>query len=233
MESSAFELKPVQPDTAGRGADMVDTKLEVVILPVSDVERAKRFYEGLGWRKDADFSRGDEWRALQFTPPGSPCSVIFGKGVTSAAPGSVQGNFLIVDDIEAARAELNNRGAKVGEPFHFEGDLSVTGTKGRAPGRDPQNRTYSTWASFSDPDGNGWLLQEITMRLPGRGFSTLDVKSLTELLRESEEHHGEYERTAPKHHWSGWYAAYIVARQRGRTPEEAAKDAARHMEGAR
>ncbi len=211
----------------------MDMKLEVVILPVSDAERAKRFYEGLGWRVDADFSRGDEWRALQLTPPGSPCSVIFGKGVTSAAPGSVQGTFLIVDDIDAARAELNRRGAKVSEVFHFEGDLSVTGTKGRATGRDPQNRTYSSWASFNDPDGNSWLLQEITMRLPGRGFSTLDVEALTELLKETEEHHGDYERTAPKHHWSGWYAAYMVARQRGRTPEDAAKDAAAHMNGVR
>jgi catechol 2,3-dioxygenase-like lactoylglutathione lyase family enzyme len=212
---------------------MVDTKLEVVILPVSDVEKSKRFYEGLGWRVDADFSRGDEWRAMQLTPPGSPCSVIFGKGVTSAAPGSVQGTFLIVDDIDAARAELNRRGAKVSEPFHFEGDLNVTETKGRAPGRDPQNRSYSTWASFSDPDGNSWLLQEITMRLPGRGFSTLDVKSLTELLKETEEHHGEFERAAPKHHWSGWYAAYMVARQMGRTPEDAGRDAAKHMESVR
>ena len=221
------------PKTVGGGRNIVDMKLEVVILPVSDAERAKRFYEGLGWRVDADFSRADEWRALQLTPPGSPCSVIFGKGVTSAAPGSVQGTFLIVDDIDAARAELNGRGAKVSEVFHFEGDLSVTGTKGRAAGRDPQNRTYSSWASFSDPDGNSWLLQEITTRLPGRGFSALDVEALTELLKETEEHHGGYERTAPKHHWSGWYAAYIVARQRGRTPEEAEKDAAAHMDSAR
>jgi catechol 2,3-dioxygenase-like lactoylglutathione lyase family enzyme len=211
----------------------VETKLEVVVLPVSDAERAKRFYEGLGWRLDADFVRADEWRGLQMTPPGSPCSVIFGKGVTTAAPGSVQGLFLVVDDIEAARAELVRRGAEVSEVFHFEGDLSVSGTKGRVPGRDPQGRPYSSWASFRDPDGNGWLLQEIKTRLPGRGFSSLDVATLTELLRETEEHHGEYERTAPKHHWSGWYAAYIVARQRGRTPEEAAEDAAAHMEGAR
>ena len=215
--------------SAPRTAETLDTKLEVVILPVSDVERAKRFYEGLGWRKDADFSRGDEWRALQFTPPGSPCSVILGKGVTSTAPGSVQA-FLIVEDIDAARAELNGRGAKVTEPFHFTGDLSVTETKGRTTGRDPQNRTYSTWASFSDPDGNVWLLQEISTRLPGRGFSNFDVPSLTELLKETEERHGAYERVAPKHHWSDWYSAYMVARQRGRTPEDAAKDAGAHMD---
>ena len=222
----------VQTENAAetRGAARtLDTKLEVVILPVSDVDRAKRFYEGLGWRKDADFSRGDEWRALQFTPPGSPCSVIFGKGITSTAPGTVQA-FLVVDDIDAARAELHRRGAKVSEPFHFTGDLSATETKGRTPGRDPQNRTYSTWASFHDPDGNSWLLQEVTTRLPGRGFSTLDAEGLAALLKETEEHHGAYEKVAPKHHWSGWYAAYIVARQGGRTPEEAEKDAARHME---
>jgi catechol 2,3-dioxygenase-like lactoylglutathione lyase family enzyme len=210
----------------------VDTKLEVVILPVSDVERAKRFYERLGWRLDADFVIGDDFRGIQMTPPGSPCSVIFGKGVTTAAPGSVQGSFLVVDDIEAARAALIGMGADVSEVFHFEGPLNVTGTKGRVPGRDPQGRPYSSWASFSDPDGNGWLLQEIKTRLPGRGFSNLDVATLTELLRETEKHHGEYEATAPKHHWSGWYAAYIVARERGKTSEEAARDAAAHMKGA-
>ena len=165
---------------------------------------------------------------MQLTPPGSPCSVIFGKGVTTAAPGSVQGLLLIVDDIEAARAELVGHGVDVSEVFHFEGGLHVTGTSGRAPGPDPEGRSYSSWASFSDPDGNGWLLQEIKTRLPGRGLS-MDVATLTELLRETEERHGAYEATAPKHHWSEWYAAYIVARERGRTPEEAAKDAALHM----
>jgi catechol 2,3-dioxygenase-like lactoylglutathione lyase family enzyme len=206
------------------------TKLEVVILPVSDAERAKQFYEGLGWRLDADFSAGD-WRAMQLTPPGSPCSIIFGKGVTTAVPGSVQGLFLIVDDIEAARAELIGHGADVSEVFHFEGPLHVDGTKGRVPGRDPEGQSYRSWASFSDPDGNLWLLQEVKTRLPGRGLS-LDVATLTELLRETEKHHGEYEPTAPKHHWSGWYAAYIVAREQGKTPEEAAKAGALHMEGA-
>ena len=118
------------------------------------------------------------------------------------------------------------------EVFHFEGVLRVTGTSGRVPGPDPKGRSYGSWASFSDPDGNGWLLQEVKTRLPGRGFSSVDVATLTELLRETEQHHGEYEATAPKHHWSGWYAAYIVARERGRTPDEAAKDAALHMERA-
>jgi len=213
-------------------AGTVGLKLEVVIIPVADVDRAKRFYQGLGWRLDADFAAGD-WRALQLTPPGSPCSVIFGKGVTTAVPGSVQGTFLIVEDIEAARAGLVARGADVSEVFHFDGPLHVDGTKGRVPGKDPEGHSYRSWASFSDPDGNSWMLQEIKTRLPGRGVSNLDVASLTALLQETEKRHGEYEPTAPKHHWSEWYAAYIVARERGRTPDEAAKDGALHMETAR
>ena len=212
-------------------AGTVGLKLEVVIIPVADVDRAKRFYQGLGWL-DADFAAGD-WRALQLTPPGSPCSVIFGKGVTTAVPGSVQGTFLIVEDIEAARAGLVARGADVSEVFHFDGPIHVDGTKGRVPGKDPEGHSYRSWASFSDPDGNSWMLQEIKTRLPGRGVSNLDVASLTELLRETEKRHGEYEPTAPKHHWSDWYAAYMVARERGRTPDEAAKDGALHMETAR
>ena len=213
-------------------AGTVGLKLEVVIIPVADVDRAKRFYQGLGWRLDADFAAGD-WRALQLTPPGSSCSVIFGKGVTTAVPGSVQGTFLIVEDIEAARAGLVARGADVSEVFHFDGPLHVDGTKGRVPGKDPEGHSYRSWASFSDPDGNSWMLQEIKTRLPGRGVSNLDVASLTALLQETEKRHGEYEPTAPKHHWSEWYAAYIVARERGRTPDEAAKDGALHMETAR
>lgn len=209
-----------------------DLKLEVVVIPVADVDRAKRFYERLGWRLDADFASGEDWRVVQLTPPGSPCSVMFGKGLTTAVPGSVQGTFLVVDDLEAARAELIGHGVDVSEVFHFEGGLHVVGTNGRAPGPDPEGRSYYSYASFSDPDGNGWLLQEVKTRLPGRGFS-MDVATLTELLRETEKRHGEYEPTAPKHHWSGWYAAYIVARRQGRTPEEAAKDGALHMEGAR
>jgi catechol 2,3-dioxygenase-like lactoylglutathione lyase family enzyme len=214
-------------------AATVDLKLEVVVLPVSDVDRAKRFYGGLGWRLDADFAAGDDWRVVQFTPPGSPCSIFVGKGVTSAVPGSVQGNFLIVDDVAAARADLVRRGADVSEVFHFDGPLHVDGTKGRVPGPDPQGRSYFTYASFSDPDGNSWMLQEVRTRLPGRGFSSMDVATLTELLRDTEKHHGEYEATAPKHHWSDWYAAYMVARERGRTSDEAAKDAAVHMDASR
>lgn len=213
-------------------AATVDLKLEVVVLPVADVERAKRFYESLGWRLDADFAAGDDWRGVQLTPPGSPCSVIFGKGITTAVPGSVQGTFLIVDDIEAARAELIRHGVEVSEVFHFDGRLRVVGTEGRVPGPDPEGRSYSSYASFRDPDGNGWLLQEVTTRLPGRGLS-LDVATLTELLREAEQRHAEYESTAPKHHWSGWYAAYIVAREQGRTPEDAAREGALHIQGVR
>jgi len=164
---------------------MVDTKLEVVVIPVSDVDRAKRFYESLGWRLDADFATGNDWRGVQLTPPGSPCSVIFGKGITTAAPGSAQGLVLIVDDIGSARAELLGHGVDVSEVFHFESDIHVTGTNGRAPGPDPEGRSYRSWASFSDPDGNGWLLQEIKTRLPGRGLSSPDVATLMELLREA------------------------------------------------
>jgi catechol 2,3-dioxygenase-like lactoylglutathione lyase family enzyme len=211
-------------------AAAVDLKLEVVPLPVSDVDRAKRFYEGLGWRVDADFAAGDEWRLVQLTPPGSPCSVMFGKGFTTAAPGSLQGAFLVVEDLEAARAELIRHGADVSEVFHFEGSLlRAAGNKGRVPGREPEGRSYFSFASFSDPDGNSWLLQEVTTRLPGRGLSS-DVTTLIALLRETEERHGEYEPAAPKHHWSEWYAGYVVARQRGKTPDQAAAEAALQVE---
>lgn len=208
----------------------VDLKLEVVVIPVSDVDRAKRFYQSLGWRLDADFANGDDWRLVQLTPPGSPCSVMFGKGFTSAVPGSVHGTFLVVDDLEAARADLIAHGVVVSEVFHFASNLlRAAGTNGRVPGRDPEGRTYLSFASFSDPDGNSWLLQEVKSRLAGRGFS-FDLTTMTEVLREAEERHGEYEPTSPKHHWSDWYAQYMIARQRGKTPDEAAKDAALHIE---
>jgi catechol 2,3-dioxygenase-like lactoylglutathione lyase family enzyme len=204
-------------------AAALDQKIEVMILPVADVDRSRRFYEGLGWRVDADFAHGDDWRVVQLTPPGSPCSVMFGKGFTTAEPGSVQGSFLVVDDVEAARAELLRHGVDVSEVFHFEGgQLRAAGAKGRQPGPDPDGRSYFSFASFTDPDGNSWLVQQVRARFPGRGFSA-DVTSLTELLREAEQRHGEYEPTAPKHHWADWYGAYIVARERGKTPEEAAE----------
>ena len=217
------------------GAPSVDLKLEVVVIPVSDVDRAKAFYAGIGWRLDADFPFDDGFRVVQFTPPGAPASVQFGTKVTSAAPGSAQGNYLVVSDIQAARDELVARGAEVSEVFHEEapgGRFQPEGGSGRAPGTAPEHATYGSFATFSDPDGNGWLLQEIRTRLPGRGVSSLDVPTLTDLLRETEEHHGKYEPTAPKHHWSKWYAAYLVARERGSTPDEADAAARRHMEHA-
>ena len=216
-------------------AATVDLKLEVVVIPVSDVDRAKRFYGSLGWRLDADFAFDNGFRVVQFTPPGSGCSVQFGTNITSAAPGSAQGLYLIVSEIDAARDELVARGAEISEVFHAgtPGAQFRRDTSGRVSGPAPDHASYGSFATFSDPDGNGWLLQEIKTRLPGRGLSNSDVATLTELLREAEEHHGEYEPTAPKHHWSGWYAAYIVARERGRIPEEAAKDAGLHMESAR
>ena len=210
----------------------VETKLEVVVIPVSDVERSKRFYQGLGWRLDADFSNGSDWRIIQLTPTGSACSIIFGKGVTTAVPGSVQGLFMIVSDIAAARAELIGHDVDVSEVFHFDGGLHVTGTDGRVPGADPEGNSYRSWASFHDPDGNGWLLQEVKTRLPGRGLK-LDVTTLTELLREAETHHGAYEKNAPKHHRSGFYAAFVLAREQGKTPEEAAKAGALQIESTR
>ena len=155
--------------TGATRAGAVDMKLEVVVVPVSDVDRAKSFYASLGWRVDVDVAKGDHWRAVQLTPTGSACSFVIGKGITKATPGSLQGLELAVADIEAARAELIGRGVAVSEVFHFEGDIvHFTGTHGRLPGPDPQRRSYLSWASFNDPDGNGWMLQEITTRLPGR-----------------------------------------------------------------
>ena len=204
------------------GAAMVDLKLEVVAIPVSDVDRAKAFYLSLGWTLDADFTIGKDFRAVQLTPPGSPCSIHL---VTTAVPGSAQGMFLVVSDIEAARRELIARGVDVSSVFHFDGDHHPV------PGLGPEGQSYVSYATFNDPDGNRWVLQEIKKRLPGRGIS-LDVATLTELLQETETRHGTYEPTAPKHHWSGWYAAYVIARERGRTPDEAARDAALNTEGA-
>jgi catechol 2,3-dioxygenase-like lactoylglutathione lyase family enzyme len=202
-------------------AQAVDLKLEAIPIPVADVDRAKAFYEGLGWRLDADFMVGKDFRAVQLTPPGSACSIHLN---TTAVPGSAQGMFLVVSDIEAARQELIARGVDVSGVFHFDGDHRPV------PGPDLERPSYGSYASFTDPDGNRWLLQEVTTRLPGRGLSN-DLTTLTELLREAETRHGQYEPTAPKHHWSTWYAAFALARQRGRTGDEAAKDAARHVEG--
>jgi len=203
-------------------ATAVDLKLEVIAIPVSDIDRAKAFYAGLGWSVDADFMVGTSFRAVQLTPPGSPCSIHIS---TTAVPGSAQGMLLVVSDIEAARKELISRGVNVSDVFHFDGEHRPV------PGLDPTLQSYGSHASFADPDGNRWVLQQVIARLPGRGLS-LDVASLTELFQETERRHGAYEPTAPKHHWSGWYAAYVVARERGKTSDEAAREAIGHIEGA-
>src|ERR1700691_3114241 len=212
----------------------MDVKLEVIVIPVADVDRAKEFYKKLGWRLDADFPFDNGFRVVQFTPPGSGCSVQFGKKITSAAPGSAQGLYLVVSDVEAARKDLVARGIEVSDVFHpgtpgaqFQSDGS-----GRVSGPAPEHATYNSFATFRDSDGNGWLLQEVTTRLPGRGLSSLDVATLTKLLQEAEKHHSEYEPTAPKHQRADWYAAQIAARQDGKTPEDAAKNAKIHIEGA-
>jgi catechol 2,3-dioxygenase-like lactoylglutathione lyase family enzyme len=205
------------------GVGTIDMKLEVVTLPVSDVDRAKRFYQSLGWRLDADIVRGDNFRAVQLTPPHSACSVSFGKGLTTDEPGSVQRLLLVVSDIDGARADLISRGAQVSELFHLAG--------GRVPGRDPEGRSYQTYAAFSDPDGNGWLLQEITTRLPGREWEeTTDVAARADLLHETAEHHDPYEKSHAPHNWWDWYAAYMEAREQGKTPDVAAEAAGRYME---
>lgn len=214
----------------------LDMKLEVVVIGVSDVDRAKVFYEKLGWRLDADFAKGDEFRVIQFTPHNSQASLIFGKGVTSMKPGSINSLTLAVDDIEAARKDLIARGVKVSEAFHYAGGpFNNTGTNPRVSGRDAEGRSYFSFASFEDPDGNGYLLQEIQTRLPGREWKStraeaMDVATLAQLLHETEEHHGQYEKTHAKHNWWDWYAGYLNARLHGSSPDEAAGVAARYME---
>jgi len=201
----------------------MDLKLEVIVIPVSDVNRSKTFYGGLGWRLDADFPFDNGFRVVQLTPPGSECSVQFGTNITSAAPGSAQGLYLIVSDIEAARAELAARGAEVSEVFHAESpgaQFQPDGSEGRVSGPEPDHGSYRSFATFEDPDGNGWLLQEITERLPGRVDaetaypSTADV---VEALRRAAAAHGEHEaRTGERdENWPEWYAAYMVAEQAG------------------
>ena len=210
----------------------MNMKLEVVIIPVSDVDRAKAFYSKLGFRADGDFVVNEKLRALQFTPPRSDAAIIFGKGVTSAKPGSIKGLVLAVDNIEAARAALIAHGAQVSEVFHYaDFPFNNSVDNPRINGRDPEGRTYFTFASFEDPDGNEWLLQEVTTRLPGREWSRdADVTTLAELLHETEQHHGEYEKTHVKHDWWDWYAPYLSARQNGSSPSEAVAAANRYMD---
>jgi len=232
---ATLSAAPTGEPINGAIAQRLDSRFEVVVIPVADVDRSKDFYTKLGWRLDADFPFDNGIRVVQFTPPGSGCSVQFGTKITSAAPGSARGLYLIVSDIAAARKDLVTRGIDVSEVFHpgTPGAQFQTDGSDRISGPAPEHATYNSFATFCDPDGNGWLFQEVTTRLPGRGLSNLDVATLTELLLEAEKHHGEYEPTAPKHHWSDWYAAYIVARQDGKNPEEAAKEGKIHVEGAR
>ncbi len=196
------------------GAARIDMKLEVVIMPVSDVDRAKEFYERIGWRLNFDRSIGEDFRLVQFTPPGSWCSVQFGKNLTSAAPGSAKG-FLIVSDIEAARDRLVAAGVEVGEFFH-------DGPEGRGSGLHPERLTYRSRALFSDPDGNGWQLQEVTNRLPGRvepgATSFGSASDLASALRRAGAAHGEHEKRIGQRdaNWPDWYAAYMVAEQSGK-----------------
>jgi len=215
---STTEVRP--HDASGDPSmDAVGMKLEVVAIPVSDVDRAKAFYGGLGWRLDADFSNRDG-RLVQFTPPGSRCSVQFGTSVTPAATGTAQNLFLVVSDIEAAREELVRRGVRVSEVFHYSG-LDRVHSDARLSGPAPGRRSYGSFVSFSDPDGNGWVVQEVTARLPGRidpaptAFGS--ARDLAGALRRAEAAHGEHEKRTGRRdaNWPDWYAAYLVAEQAG------------------
>jgi catechol 2,3-dioxygenase-like lactoylglutathione lyase family enzyme len=205
----------------GSDAATAPARFEVTTLPVSDVDRAKAFYERLGWRLDIDFKPTPDTRGVQFTPPGSQASIQFGQGTTNMSE-ALEGLFLVVDDIEAARKDLISRGADVSEIWHIEPG------SGRVSGLDPERRSYFSRASFADPDGNTWVLQEITERLPGR-VEVRDSGELAKLLLETAMRHGEFEAIAPPHDWWDWYAAYMEARQNGSTPDEATAAADRYM----
>ena len=199
----------------------VDMNLEVVLIPVSDVDRAKEFYRSLGWRLDADVAAGDDFRLIQFTPPGAGCSVQFGTNLTSAAPGSAQGLYLIVSGIEAARDELVARGVEVSEVFHEGTPGARFHDAGRVAGPSPEHSSYGSFASFSDPDGNGWLFQEVTTRLPGRvdpaATSYASASDLAGALRRASAAHGEHEKRigAADPNWPDWYAEYMVRERAG------------------
>jgi catechol 2,3-dioxygenase-like lactoylglutathione lyase family enzyme len=212
--------------TNNAGAAKVAHKLEVLVIPVSDVDRAKGFYANLGWRLDADYDNGSDYRVIQFTPTGSGCSVIFGKNVTAAAPGSAQGLYLTVSDVAAARDELLGRGVKVSEVFHQAGSVYAGPDEPylfgrlRVSGPDPDHRSYRSFASFHDPDGNGWLFQEITTRLPGRVTADTTYPSASELsqaLRRAAAAHGQHEARIGQAdpNWPDWYAEYMVREQSG------------------
>jgi catechol 2,3-dioxygenase-like lactoylglutathione lyase family enzyme len=216
-------------------AQPVDMKLEVVLLNVSDVDRAKAFYESLGWRLDIDIA-GGEFRGVQITPHNSDASIIFGKGTIPPQSGSPQTLVLAVDDVDAARDDLIARGINVSEVFHYAaGPFNNTVANPRVAGRDPEGRSYFSFASFDDPDGNNWLLQEIKTRLPGREWEPArtqakDGPTLAELLHETAEHHDQYEKTHAEHHWWDWYAQYLSARQNGSSSEQASEAAGRYMD---
>jgi len=227
-EPAKEPTKAVRKDgaTSVAGAAKAAMKLEVIVIPVSDVSRAKEFYSRLGWRLDAEFTAGDDFRIMQFTPPGSGCSVIFGKNVTAAAPGSAQGLYLVVSDLEAARKELLSRGIEVSDAFHSAGKVIGTDEpylfgRVRVSGPDPDHASYRSFASFKDPDGNGWLLQEVTTRLPGRiDSATTNFSSVSDLasaLRRAETAHGQHEKRTGQRdeNWPEWYATYVVAEQNG------------------
>ncbi|MFL6516196.1 MAG: VOC family protein [Chthoniobacterales bacterium] len=210
-------------------------KLEVLIIPVTDVDRAKAFYEKLGFRLDIDYTANDQFRVLQFTPPGSEASIIFGRGITPAKRGTPDSLVLAVNDVVAARDDLVSRGIKVSDVFHYAaGPFNNAGENSKLSGPDSEGRSYYSFASFEDPDGNGWLLQEIKTRLPGREWNRTpvqnkDVPELAELLHETEQHHGQYEKTHAAHHWWDWYSPYLNARQNGSSPEDAVIAADRYM----
>jgi catechol 2,3-dioxygenase-like lactoylglutathione lyase family enzyme len=202
----------------------VDMKLEVVVVPVADVDRAKDFYQRLGWRLDADFPFDNGFRVVQFSPPGSGCAIQFGTNITSAAPGSAEGLYLVVPDIGAARKELAALGAKVSEVFHAGtpgAQFQPDGATGRVSGPAPDHASYGSFATFSDPDGNGWLLQEITTRLPGRidpaSTSFSSASDLASAMRRASIAHGEHEKRIGQAdaNWPDWYARYMVAEQAG------------------
>ena len=214
----------VRSETANE-TRIVDLKLEAVVIPVSDVERAKKFYGGLSWRLDADFPFSNGFRVIQFTPPGSGCSIQFGTNITSAEPGSAQGIYLIVSDIEAARDALAARGVAVSEVFHAGtpgAQFQPDGNSGRASGAAPDHASYRSFVTFSDPDGNRWLLQEVTTRLPGRVDTAetafASTANLANALRRAEAAHGEHEKRTGQRdaNWPDWYAAYMVAEQAGK-----------------
>ena len=218
LDSSVTQENGARAD-ATPGVTNLDMKLEVVVIPVADVDRAKSFYDGLGWRLDADIAAGEDFRVIQFTPRGSGASVIFGRNVTAAPPGSAQGIYLVVSDIEAARNELLRRGAEVSETFHY-----AAGEQGRirVSGPDPKRPSYGSYATFTDPDGNLWLLQQVTARLPGRidsGMTSFNSPAdLAGALRRAAAAHGEHEKRGGgtyDDNWPDWYAAYMAAEQAG------------------